>query len=517
MAELIVKLGDRVINRHVIDKDVLSIGRARDNDIVIENLSVSRNHARIKRQGDSFVLMDMTSANGTLVNGAKITKVELAHNDVLTIGKHTLIFLETSESEAVGAETVLSSQSAVGPPAPSRSGVVTPPPASAAVPENILGVLRVTSGRQQGQEFRIKDLETTIGRAGENTIRLHDWSVGRRHAAIIRQGPAFLVRDLGSWRGTHLNGRPVTETELRSGDQLVLGATTLQFAIADVASLGPLPELPPVDWPVLAPEDEPAASAEVGMDSVDLSLGSELEEAVAIKIDVLQPAEAEEDKGNLTGFSEDEFAPMTEDELEALEAEADLSDHEEDAESHRAVWELVEAEKMFEQGEEAEGFSLIEPDEQLRAEEEAAIDMANMVALERRQPRLGVDPAADDKEEEESLYRGSITDKPPYGESEEAPPATPPPPTTPPPASRTSSAMLPKPVIAPAPAIPPPPPATRAGSGSGIFPRPGVEKDIAMWEKALKNKSLLIRKNAAKELKKLTGKDYDWKSEPHGN
>jgi hypothetical protein len=38
-----------------------------------------------------------------------------------------------------------------------------------------------------------------------------------------------------------------------------------------------------------------------------------------------------------------------------------------------------------------------------------------------------------------------------------------------------------------------------------------------MWEKALKNKSLLIRKNAAKELKKLTGKDYDWKSEPHGN
>ena len=43
MPELIVKLGDSVVHKYFFDKDILSIGRARDNDVVIENLSVSRN------------------------------------------------------------------------------------------------------------------------------------------------------------------------------------------------------------------------------------------------------------------------------------------------------------------------------------------------------------------------------------------------------------------------------------------------------------------------------------------
>ena len=73
MQWITVKLGDTVVQQHPIEKDVISIGRARDNEIVIENLSVSRNHARIRREGESFAIADLNSANGTFVNGVKIS------------------------------------------------------------------------------------------------------------------------------------------------------------------------------------------------------------------------------------------------------------------------------------------------------------------------------------------------------------------------------------------------------------------------------------------------------------
>lgn len=76
MPELIVKLGDSIVHKYFFDKDVLSIGRAKDNDIVIENLSVSRNHARIRRVDNKFILTDLNSANGTYVNNVRVSKTD---------------------------------------------------------------------------------------------------------------------------------------------------------------------------------------------------------------------------------------------------------------------------------------------------------------------------------------------------------------------------------------------------------------------------------------------------------
>ncbi|MDK9708076.1 MAG: FHA domain-containing protein [Desulforhopalus sp.] len=68
------------------------IGRRKDNDIVIDNLAVSGHHARIESVATTFVLKDLDSTNGTFVNDIKITMHNLRHNDVITIGKHELIF-----------------------------------------------------------------------------------------------------------------------------------------------------------------------------------------------------------------------------------------------------------------------------------------------------------------------------------------------------------------------------------------------------------------------------------------
>lgn len=76
-----------------IDKDgVLTIGRDKANDIVIDNLGVSAFHARLDSVDDRFMLTDLKSTNGTFVNDELITSRWIRHGDVIIIGKHVLIF-----------------------------------------------------------------------------------------------------------------------------------------------------------------------------------------------------------------------------------------------------------------------------------------------------------------------------------------------------------------------------------------------------------------------------------------
>jgi signal transduction histidine kinase len=89
--------------------------------------------------------------------------------------------------------------------------------------------LFVIQGRDQGTRFRLDDATVTIGRGASNAVQLHDTEVSREHAELRRRGDAIVVRDLGSSNGTFVNGHPVTEQELSSGDQLQLGRTLLLF------------------------------------------------------------------------------------------------------------------------------------------------------------------------------------------------------------------------------------------------------------------------------------------------
>lgn len=81
---------------------VLTIGRKHSNDIVIDNLAVSGNHARIESVGKSFVLRDLNSTNGTFVNDEKVSMHNLRHDDVILIGNHKLVF---DDSERIKAKS----------------------------------------------------------------------------------------------------------------------------------------------------------------------------------------------------------------------------------------------------------------------------------------------------------------------------------------------------------------------------------------------------------------------------
>ena len=104
MAKLILSLEGSVIREVVLDKERMTIGRKAQNDVQIENLAVSGEHACIVTILNDSFLEDLGSTNGTLVNGNSIKKHILQNNDVIEIGKYKLKYI--GDAPAAGQSSV---------------------------------------------------------------------------------------------------------------------------------------------------------------------------------------------------------------------------------------------------------------------------------------------------------------------------------------------------------------------------------------------------------------------------
>ncbi len=99
MFQLIVKVEGRVIDKFVCETEVTTIGRERTNDVVIENISVSRTHVQIREDQDKYIVSDLGSTNGTFLNDARLLNSEIKDGDVLKLGKVELEFQKEEKSE----------------------------------------------------------------------------------------------------------------------------------------------------------------------------------------------------------------------------------------------------------------------------------------------------------------------------------------------------------------------------------------------------------------------------------
>jgi pSer/pThr/pTyr-binding forkhead associated (FHA) protein len=90
MLTILLKFNDKILKTIEYDKNEIMIGRNTENDIVIENLAVSKLHAKIVKQDGAYYIEDLNSTNGTYLNKIRITKMELKNNDIIIIGKHSL-------------------------------------------------------------------------------------------------------------------------------------------------------------------------------------------------------------------------------------------------------------------------------------------------------------------------------------------------------------------------------------------------------------------------------------------
>src|SRR5205085_10092544 len=93
MGKLVVSLDGVVIKEVQITKDKTTLGRRPYNDIVIDNLAVSGEHAVLQMVGADVFIEDLNSTNGTYINGKAVKKQLLTHNDTVEIGKYTIKYL----------------------------------------------------------------------------------------------------------------------------------------------------------------------------------------------------------------------------------------------------------------------------------------------------------------------------------------------------------------------------------------------------------------------------------------
>lgn len=200
MAKVILSLEGSVIREMNLDKERITIGRKPQNDIQIENLAVSSEHARIVTILNDSFLEDLGSTNGTLVNGNPIKKHILQNDDVIEIGKYTLKYVGDSSTGQTSAEDfertmVLRMPSAPQrPAAPARTDTLTrmaapasastlsappaaapaarpasPPPAPAPAPAAAAGHqahIQILSGPGAGRELPLVKNLTTLGKPG---------------------------------------------------------------------------------------------------------------------------------------------------------------------------------------------------------------------------------------------------------------------------------------------------------------------------------------------------------------
>lgn len=250
MAKLYLKFKESVIREIILQNGTTTIGRSESNDIHIDNLAVSGSHARIFCESGRFVIEDLNSTNGTYVNDRRIAKHQLTHNAVITIGKHTLVFLDPAACAADSEQTVVmrrpveNSEATVviSPPKqqPSQDqtivrGVPAPAPTATMVtaPVEVVGRLTVIDGKSDIMEYLLEKRVISIGKADTAEIKLKGFFAPKVAAVINRTREGYFITPAAGEK-TLINGRPITGAYLlKSLDIVEAGSLKLQFSLGE--------------------------------------------------------------------------------------------------------------------------------------------------------------------------------------------------------------------------------------------------------------------------------------------
>jgi FHA domain len=239
--KLILKFGNTVLKEMFVGGSGVSVGRAPDSGLVIDNPAVSYQDAKFFFGPEgSLMVEDHGSLNGTSVNGQRVARKMLQEGDRIDIGKHRIFVEDSNEMDGFlmykepakpsapkVAETVmlgtkdrhelllrLASQGECSQPSPER---------------HILPVLVVRRGKTSDREYVLTDNLTVIGKSSMATVRLRGWFAPKAAAQINRRedGTYYLaaIRKVPS-----VNGHPTTRpTRLVPGDIIDVGGVTLEF------------------------------------------------------------------------------------------------------------------------------------------------------------------------------------------------------------------------------------------------------------------------------------------------
>ena len=247
-AKLILSMDGVVLKEYLLNKERTTIGRKPHNDIVIDNLAVSSEHAAIITILNDSFLEDLDSTNGLSVNGAATKKHFLQNNDVVEIGKYKLKYLNDQPVQSTPAdfEKTMVLSRPVKPMAPTDAGDMTrtqvnassqgetsakfvapSPPASAPAavaqpspaPVQKVAAVQILNGPNAGKELELVKSLTTLGKPGVQV------------AVLARRPHGFFITHVEGAKFPLVNGESTGEhpRQLNDHDIIELAGVKMEF------------------------------------------------------------------------------------------------------------------------------------------------------------------------------------------------------------------------------------------------------------------------------------------------
>ena len=211
MARLILSMDGLVLKEIPLARQRTTIGRKAHNDIQIDNMAVSGEHAAIVTILDDAFLEDLDSTNGTLVNGQPVKKHVLRHNDAIDIGKYRLKYMV---DDVAAFSCFPDDKEAV--PAPLVAPPLAPLPRVS---------VRLLTGPQAGKALELVKETTSLGKPGVQV------------AVIARRPGTAVLSHTEGGPPPLLNGTPLTagEQPLTDKDVLELAGVRMEIRIGGAA------------------------------------------------------------------------------------------------------------------------------------------------------------------------------------------------------------------------------------------------------------------------------------------
>jgi pSer/pThr/pTyr-binding forkhead associated (FHA) protein len=219
---LLVKLHGQDSRQIELTHETFTIGRKADNTLAIEDPAVSGHHARIVKIQAVFFLEDLMSTNGTAINGRPITRHQLHDADVITIGRHRLVFQEHAAASTAPQTPFVDLD---------RTMVLRgadPVPDGPTLTANVL----IIAGKTDRLEYCLMKQVNVIGSQDGSAIRLTGWFAPKSVATIARRGRSYSISHSQSTKSLLVNGMEVAgQQDLKDGDRIEVAGVTMRFSV----------------------------------------------------------------------------------------------------------------------------------------------------------------------------------------------------------------------------------------------------------------------------------------------
>lgn len=201
MAKLVLSEEGELINEFPLDKEKFFIGRTENNDIQIDSMAVSGQHAKIVTILDEAFLEDLGSTNGTFLNAEQISISVIENGDVITIGTHNIKYLSEQDPKASKNQSSNRSETPINGDAPH---------------------LQILNDTEDGKEIPLTMKLTTLGQPGEHV------------AAISQRNDGFYFSHIDGGdtnAASILNGEPVPAEgkQLETADIIEVAGVKMKF------------------------------------------------------------------------------------------------------------------------------------------------------------------------------------------------------------------------------------------------------------------------------------------------